>query len=175
MSHLFKHIKRWDRAIADRLTIPASAHWHWLPALGAHLGDGLLWAVVGAVLLFWGDAFLRGLTLVAGIAVLSATGISAIVKAIAHRQRPQELPQFYALKHDRYSFPSGHATRTAAIATVVGHLVPGLLPVGYVLALLVGTCRILVGVHYPGDVLAGLLIGFVGARCVLLFFQVIAL
>jgi undecaprenyl-diphosphatase len=168
MSHLLERIGRWDRAIADKVTIPASSHWHWLPALGAHLGDGMLWAFIAAVLLLWGNAYLRGLALVAALAVLGATGISTILKYVLRRRRPQELSQFYALEHDRYSLPSGHATRTAAIATVVGHLVPGLSPIGYLLALLVGLCRILVGVHYPSDVLAGLLIGFVGARCVLL-------
>jgi undecaprenyl-diphosphatase len=156
----------WDRTTRDKLVMPVSSRWHWLPALGAHLGDGAVWAVVGVGLLVWGDAFLRGLTLVAALAVLGATAISTAVKYSVRRPRPLELAQFYAVNYDRYSFPSGHATRMAAIATVVGRFTPALLPVGYLLALLVALCRVVVGVHYPGDVLAGLLIGFVGAHCV---------
>ena len=60
------------------------------------------------------------------------------------------------------------ATIKAAIATVVGWFLPELLPASYLLALTVALCRVVVGVHYPGDVLAGLLIGFVGAQCVTL-------
>jgi len=164
-----RHVALWDRIIAKKLTIPASTCWHWLPALGAHLGDGLLWAITGTALLVWGDAFLRGVTLIAALAVLVATGISTACKYVVRRRRPHELAQFYAVKYDRFSFPSGHATRMAAIATVIGHFVPGLFLIGHLLSLLVALCRVLVGVHYPGDVLAGLLIGFVGARCVLLF------
>ena len=40
------------------------------------------------------------------------------------------------------------------------------MPASYALALIVALCRVVVGVHYPGDVLAGLAIGFVGAQCV---------
>ena len=165
MRGLLGRIASWDRTARDRLVIPVASRWHWLPALGAHLGDGALWALAGGGLLVWGDAFLRALTLIAALAVLGATAISTAVKYSVRRPRPLELAQFYAVKYDRYSFPSGHATRMAAIATVVGHFAPDLLPASYVLALTVALCRVVVGVHYPGDVLAGLLIGFVGAHC----------
>ena len=76
VSGLLGHIASWDQSLGERLVIPVSSRWHWLPSLGAHLGDGLLWAVVGAGLLIWGDAFLRGITLVAALGVMGATGIS---------------------------------------------------------------------------------------------------
>jgi undecaprenyl-diphosphatase len=171
VSRVLHRIAAWDGTLAQRLILPASSRWRWVAALGAHLGDGPLWAVVGAGLLIWGSAFVRGLTLLAALAVLASTGISTAIKFTVRRRRPRELTQFYAVKHDRYSFPSGHATRMAAIAVVVGRFVPGLVPVGYPLTLVVALCRIVVGVHYPSDVLAGLLIGCAGASCVLLLLQ----
>ena len=103
-----------------------------------------------------------------GAAVLGSGGVSTAIKYTVRRRRPQELTQFYAVKHDRYSFPSGHATRMAAIAVIVARLVPGLAAAGYALAVNIALCRVLVGVHYFTDVLVGLLIGLVGANCVLL-------
>jgi len=123
---------------------------------------------VAGALLIRGTAFLRALTLVASLAVVGAGVVATVVKYGVRRSRPQELTEFYALKHDRYSFPSGHATRMAAIAVIVGRFVPWLLPVGYALALAVALCRVMVGVHYPSDVLGGLFIGSATAVCVLL-------
>jgi undecaprenyl-diphosphatase len=60
-----------------------------------------------------------------------------------------------------YSFPSGHATVSFACATVLALAVPRLAPWLYVLAALVAFSRVYVGVHYPGDVVAGAVLGVV--------------
>ncbi len=147
--------------------MPQVSPWRWLPALGAHLGDGPLWLVICGVLLIWGIDFIRGVTLIALISVLLATGVSTAIKYVVRRRRPQELAEFYAIKHDRYSFPSGHATRMAAIAVTVGYFAPALAASGYLLALIVALCRVVVGVHYASDVLVGLAVGAAGAAVVL--------
>jgi undecaprenyl-diphosphatase len=142
-----------------------------LCALGAHLGDGALWLAVGLAVWLLGGERLRELTLRAALAVAVTAVIATTLKYLVRRSRPQDRAGFYALKTDRYSFPSGHATRMAAIAVVVGRfdVAAGLL--GYVLAFLVGLCRIAVGVHYASDVLVGLLIGTLGACGVVGMFQ----
>ena len=164
MKGLVNRLDSWDRAISRRLTISADARWRWLPALGAHLGDGMLWLVVALGALIWGGTALRRVTLATAGAVLFSSSIATAVKYAVRRPRPHDRHEFYALKYDRYAFPSGHATRMGAIAVVIGRVEPRLaLPV-YALALAVGACRVLVGVHYPGDVLGGLLIGLAGAN-----------
>lgn len=163
MSTLFNRLEQLEHAVTDSLFIPPSSRWRWLVAAGAHLGDGLVWAAIGLCLAIWGDTFWRATTLIAGLAVLFATTCSTLIKYTIRRHRPQELPQFYALKSDRYSFPSGHATRMAAIATVVGQLVPKLAPASCGVALFVAICRVAIGVHYPSDVLTGLVIGSLSA------------
>jgi undecaprenyl-diphosphatase len=86
-----------------------------------------------------------------------------MLKVLVRRSRPQERPEFYTLKTDRYSFPSGHAARMAAIAVAIGQTIPALGGAGWLLALLVGVCRVSVHVHYVSDVLVGLLVGILGA------------
>jgi undecaprenyl-diphosphatase len=115
------------------------------------------------LLIVWGNSFARGVTMVAAAAVLLAAGIATAFKYTVRRNRPWDQPQFYAVKHDRYSFPSGHATRMVAIATVLAHFVPSAAIAGYLLAMFVAICRVLVGVHYVSDVVVGTLIGLASA------------
>jgi undecaprenyl-diphosphatase len=100
---------------------------------------------------------------VAAIAMASAT-VNLGIKRVAPRTRP--LRDEVALAQDRWvrmpsstSFPSGHTASAFAFATAVGQRIPSLwLPLRG-LALLVGYSRIHTGVHYPGDVVAGAVVG----------------
>ena len=57
------------------------------------------------------------------------------------------------------SFPSGHAASAFAFATGVGHVLPAVGVPLRALAALVAYSRVHTGVHYPGDVVAGALVG----------------
>jgi len=57
------------------------------------------------------------------------------------------------------SFPSGHSAAAFAFATGVGHVSPAAGVPLRALAALVAYSRVHTGVHYPGDVVAGALIG----------------
>ena len=57
------------------------------------------------------------------------------------------------------SFPSAHASDTAAAATVVAWAAPAVTPVALVIVALVGISRVYLGVHYPSDVVAGWVLG----------------
>ncbi|MCV7377246.1 phosphatidic acid phosphatase [Mycobacterium alsense] len=112
------------------------------------------------------------LTAGAGIALMLFTA-----KALVGRERPP-LP-YAAVAADGYSFPSGHATGTAAILVVAAWMVTRWLVspwVGRVIvwsvaigsALVIGYSRIYLGVHYVSDVLAGWLLGLAWAGVVML-------
>jgi len=134
-----------------------------LPALSRAANHSMLWMAISAGLAVSGDkwarrAALRGLT---SIAVASATA-NIVAKGLTRRGRPQgETPVLRRLipAPVTTSFPSGHATSAAAFATGVALEMPLLaIPVG-ALAAAVGASRVVTGVHYPSDVLAGFALG----------------
>lgn len=98
------------------------------------------------------------------VAVTSAV-VNVVVKPLlGRRRRPDResadvpLARQVPMPSSR-SFPSGHTASAVAFATGVGRVMPlAALPL-HVLSALVGYSRVHTGVHYPGDVLAGAVIG----------------
>lgn len=98
--------------------------------------------------------------------------LASILQKFMHRQRPNfEKLTGYKMWIHTYSYPSGHATMSAAAATALSLMtnfqyLPWawlIVGVSVSLALLIGVSRIMVGVHYVADVLFGWLCGFVVA------------
>lgn len=103
---------------------------------------------------------LRAVALVAAAALLGSLA-STVIKTLVERTRPPAVLGVDALVAlpDTASFPSGHATTAAAAATALALLVPRWRVPAVTLALLVGASRVLLGVHFIGDVLAGFALG----------------
>ena len=85
-----------------------------------------------------------------------------ILKNGLQRRRPQEImPSFSALvvPSDRFSFPSGHTSAAFCLATMTGIVFGGPYLTLYGWACGVGLSRILLGAHFPGDTIAGAMMG----------------
>ena len=125
-------------------------------------GDGWLWYAMGVViLLFGGDHRFRA---VASAMLAEGVGVALFLrlKKTAHRRRPCAVePHCWAtlLPPDQFSFPSGHTITAFAIAVSFSLFYPGLAIGLLYCALSVGASRILLGMHFLSDVLAGAAIG----------------
>jgi membrane-associated phospholipid phosphatase len=125
-------------------------------------GDTPGWIVHCLILVALLKIDLRVIAVMAAAAVL-ATASSQIAKRIFRRSRPAAtIPGFKARNPDPdpFSFPSGHSTVAAAIATAAIAASPVLGGVEAVLAALIAGSRIYLGAHYPADVLGGIALGF---------------
>jgi undecaprenyl-diphosphatase len=108
---------------------------------------------------------------VAFIAYASAGIVGQVIKRTVLRSRPSVFPDAIVAPDERIfanSFPSGHATIAFAIAFALLLAWPGKrrLWVGgtaLVVALLVGLSRVYRGIHWPTDIVAGLLLGLLAA------------
>jgi undecaprenyl-diphosphatase len=156
-----RSFKRFDNTISLRLQgIARGSSFRSILSVIAHSADSVV-VVPGLFVLWWLDGFSRR-SLVIAVAAGFALSIvvTSAVKFAVRRRRPQgDWGAFYR-KTDPHSFPSGHASRTVAMTIVV---FAGRMPmIGAVLllwSLLVGMSRIILGVHYLYDVLAGYLLG----------------
>ncbi|MER7912056.1 MULTISPECIES: phosphatase PAP2 family protein [unclassified Streptomyces] len=124
-------------------------------------------SVAAVLALFPGRPRRAALAGVGAIAVASATA-NLLGKRLVRRPRPdREAARVVAGRHvpmpDSASFPSGHTASAVAFATAVGVVLPAAaVPLG-ILASTVGYSRVHTGVHYPGDVAAGAVLGVASA------------
>lgn len=88
-----------------------------------------------------------------------------VVKRTVGRPRPSAVCGWVPMADnpDRFSFPSGHAAAAMSIAVAWASVLPALSLPLVALAALVGASRVMLGVHYPGDVAAGQLIALLTA------------
>ena len=136
----------------------------------AHSGDSWFWILGLGVVWWFGDAYWKHLALVMLIGIIVTALIVLVIKFTVRRSRPQgEWGRIYR-KTDPHSFPSGHAARSTMLAVLalgIGPLWLGLILL--VWAPLVGLARITMGVHYPSDILAGMVLGILLGILMLVF------
>lgn len=152
-----------DRKIMRRLNQWEAPHWFrkWT-ILASRGGDGWLWSVIGAILLLFGGARRYDAIAAGFVSVGASQLIFFVLKRIIGRERPCATePHRWSLllPPDRFSFPSGHSITAFAIALSLGLYYPALLIGLLFCAASVAASRVILGLHYLSDVVAGLLIG----------------
>lgn len=138
--------------------------WFWKGV--THLGDfGIFWILLTIVLLIPKKTRKAGLA--SALALIIGTLITNVaIKNVVARVRPYEVIQELELmieKQKDFSFPSGHTCESFASAFAI-YKCKEVFPkkwriAAMVLATLIALSRLYVGVHYPTDVLGGLIVG----------------
>ncbi len=152
-----------DHDLMRRINRWPAPRWVRFWMLGATRGgDGWLWyGVALMVLLFGGEPRIRALA-AAGLAAGAGVTLFLNVKKLTGRRRPLVFePHSWAtlLPPDQFSFPSGHTITAFSIAISLSLYYPLLAPVLVFCAASVGASRVLLGMHFLSDVLAGAAIG----------------
>jgi len=149
---LMRHVNRWQPPRWIRL-------WMICATRG---GDGWLWYAMGLVILLFGGPerllALGSSSLAAGLGIL----VFLQLKRVTGRKRPCAIePSCWArlLPPDQFSFPSGHTITAFAVSIPMIEFYPSLTVGLLFCACSIALSRILLGLHFLSDVIAGAAIG----------------
>ena len=129
-------------------------------------GDGYLYVVAGIALSVFEPAHGELFLFTALMAYGFELPLYVVLKKLFKRPRPCDLLHnfsAYVVPSDKFSLPSGHTAAAWLMASIVSHFYPPFSLLVYSWASLIGLSRILLGVHYPSDVIAGASLGVVVA------------
>lgn len=136
----------------------------------SRLGDGMFWYAM--LVIVWCVEGLRYglqiLYLLAGGAV--GTSIYKYLKQKTTRPRPYQVHQVIILGErplDHFSFPSGHTLHAVMVSVTLGYIQPLLIVLMLPFTILVALSRMILGLHYPSDVLVGAVIGATVASAII--------
>lgn len=158
-----RHLNELETSVCRAWSRPGQHQWIQRPfAIVSRLGDGIFWYSLMATLpLLYG---LQGLQ--ASFHMLATGGVALALykslKGFTRRERPCSyasdiIAQVPPL--DRYSFPSGHTLHAVSFSTVAVYYFPELAWLLIPFTALVAGSRVILGLHYPSDVLVATLIG----------------
>lgn len=186
MTELLQALQELDLFLFDLLNVAGSYFWD---GVMATLSSKVFWIPFYVLLLAWlwkskgWRSSLTLLLLALGAIALSDQTASGVLKPWIQRIRPcrpeAQLAIFVHTVNDRcggmYGFASSHAANFFAMAMVISRLVDkkALSISVFVVAFLVAYSRIYLGVHYPGDVLAGAVIGCVWGLVITSLYQLL--
>lgn len=145
-----------------------------------HLGDdGIFWIALGLLLCVFKKTRKFGVLLILGLGVASLIN-NVVLKQIFERPRPFNFDGWpgefiypdLVKQPTSFSFPSGHTSSSLGAATPL--LIKAKKKLGipvFVLAVLIGFSRVYIHVHYPTDVIVGMIVGIVGGIIAVLAFK----
>ena len=167
--HLQKRVLQWDTRLCLQVNLLSQLKFfaQFFKTI-SRLGDGWFWALSTVVMLvaLLSQELVASIVAVKVCAVLLSSFCGYLLykylKVHTVRPRPYQVHQTITLGErplDVFSFPSGHTLQAVLFTTMIGHQVPMMLWVLLPFTMLVALSRLVLGLHYPTDVLVGAGIG----------------
>lgn len=172
MKRMIRNIKEgfvyYDTAMSIRLAQYTESYvYRRVMHVFSRLGDGHVYIISGILIMIF-DGYSATVIIPAGLIAfgLEVSG-QMFIKHLTRRPRPFERHESIHLSvtpPDKYSFPSGHTAAAFCFALLIASLYPHIAPLLYIFASLVAISRVANGVHYPSDVVAGVVLGLLSAK-----------
>lgn len=136
------------------------------------LGGAIFTSIFSLAIIIFGNSSTRFM----GVESITAMGLTQsivqILKRGFGRERPYNMIEninTFKIELKDYSFPSGHTAASFCLAATLSFNMPSISIILYILAMIIGISRIYLAVHYPSDVIVGMVIG-VGSSIIIHFF-----
>ena len=159
----FQRLDQFELALC--LYFNRASHWRAIErffAFISRIGDGVFWYSLMAIFALLDYTYGLKAALHMVLVAVVALAIYKILKPRLVRQRPSitwsQIRRGTA-PLDLYSFPSGHTMHAVSFTTIALTYYPGLWWLLVPLTVLIALSRVILGLHYPTDVLAGAVIG----------------
>lgn len=151
-------LRAWDRSLCVRFSHGARiAGLRWLFRCVSRLGDGVLWYALMLAMLAGGAQGVHTVLRMVATGFV-CTLVYKWLKSKTSRPRPYAVNSSVragAAPLDAFSFPSGHTLHAVAFTMVAVAGYPWLAWMLVPFSLLIAASRLVLGLHYPSDVLAG--------------------
>jgi undecaprenyl-diphosphatase len=160
---VFRALESGDHKVMLRVNRWPAPRWIrlWM-VCATRCGDGWLWFAMGALVLALGGRERSAALLAAASATGVGIAVFLLLKRAIGRKRPCALMPhcWHTLPPpDQFSFPSGHTITAFAVTTALGSFYPELRTSLGFCAASVAVSRVLLGMHFVSDVIAGAVLG----------------
>ena len=134
----------------------------------AHSGDSWFWLVALFIIWLAGSPFWHPRMALMAAGIVSLALLVFGIKQLVKRKRPEGDWGTIYRNTDPHSFPSGHAARAMMLAVIAAGIGPAWLALAlFIWMPLVSMSRVVMGVHYLSDILAGVVLGIIAGLVML--------
>lgn len=162
-AHTLERLAEWDVLLCRRFnSVSRFAPVRAVLIAASRLGNGVFWYALMAALLVWGGERAAAAVIHMVLAGIVCTVLYKTLKHGTSRARPyaaQAGITLCAAPLDRFSFPSGHTLHAVTFTLIATAYYPQLWVLLATFTGLIALSRVVLGLHYPSDVIAGAAIG----------------